>query len=457
MQSSVAPDKGGKPNRQGGTSSTTQSIPQKRKALHTSIRPAHPLNSSRYHRQLLLPSISIRGHTLLSSARVLIIGLGGLGCPASLYLAAAGIGKLGVLDSDTVELSNLHRQVMHREDSVGWTKVKSAIRGLRDVNSELEYVGYEEAFTPSNAVEIAKEYDLILDCTDNPQTRYLINDVAVALNRTVVSAAAQRMEGQCMLLNHPVGQGPCYRCIFPRSPKADTVVSCEEVGVLGTAVGTMGVIMAGEAIRVIAQEHTQERRPGMLIYNAWADTMFRSIRLRGKRKGCIACGNVEDIKAGESKITADAIQSGLVDYVAFCGTREDVHVLNDDERISPTNFLHQSAKQDGESVVIDVREPHEFALGAQVKNSINIPISTILQTMSSSALPPIPPSSSLSQQEDEPGGARSLVFICQQGNDSQIAAQKYKESSSDASNRWDWIGDVAGGIDAVLREGQRDV
>ena len=442
-----------------------KTIPAKRK-MHPSIIPAHPLSTSRYTRQLLLPQISIAGHQRISSSRALIVGLGGLGCPAALYLASAGVGTLGLLDSDTVELSNLHRQVLHREDSVGWTKVRSAIRGLKDVNSEVEYVGYEESFTPANAIDIARQYDIILDCTDNPQTRYLINDVAVALGKTVVSAAAQKMEGQSLLLNYPVGQGPCYRCIFPRSPKADMVVSCEEVGVFGPAVGTMGVIMAGEAIRILVQglDAAINRKPSMLLYNAWSDTMFRTVRLRGKRKGCIACGDPADLKDDENKITAEAIQEGRFDYVAFCGTREDVKVLSDQERMSAKRFLESSSAS--ERIIVDVREPHEFALGAQVKGSINIPISQILSTSPGDQQPLDAEDGNRptwlldvqgSREVDNPINKdtdypASLIFLCQKGNDSQIAVKKFMDSGLNTGSGWNWIGDVKGGLDAILLE-----
>ncbi|KKY26444.1 putative molybdenum cofactor biosynthetic protein [Phaeomoniella chlamydospora] len=487
---------------------------------HPSFIPAHPLSTSRYTRQLILPQISLAGQRSLSQSRILIIGLGGLGCPASLYLAAAGLGTLGLLDSDTVELSNLHRQVLHRENSVGWTKARSAIRGLREINSKISYRAYEEPFLPSNAIRIASQYDLLLDCTDNPQTRYLINDVAVALSKTVVSAAAQRMEGQCMILNSPVDKGPCYRCIFPRPPKAEMVVSCEEVGVLGPAVGTMGVIMASEAIRVIVQQQQQqqesspttikepERKPAMLLYNAWAETMFRTIRLRNKRLDCISCGNPSHLKEGEEKITAEAIQNGGVDYVTFCGTREEVMILKDEERIDAKSFLcdildHHDEEQEQETnpkpttpnpLIIDVRESHEYALGPKIKSSINIPISTILRTTSSSSSSFSFSSSSASTNPElrslllshlNPEShtqLQSLIFLCPRGNDSQIAARKFSEElrhvfdptttttttsipvAVDDDNDVDdgngngipdkglFIGDVKGGWEALLKE-----
>ena len=493
-----------------------KTTPSKRKTPPTII-PAHPLSRSRYTRQLLLPQISIPGHETLASARVLVVGLGGLGCPAALYLAAAGVGTIGLLDSDTVELSNLHRQILHREDSVGWTKVKSAIRGLKEINSEIQYHGYEEAFTPGNAVRIAQDYEIILDCTDNPQTRYLVSDVAVALGKTVVSAAAQRMEGQSMILNYPVGQGPCYRCIFPRAPKAEMVVSCEEVGVLGTAVGTMGVIMAGETIRVLVQVKTSasnDRRPSMLLYSAWGETMFRTVRMRGKRKGCCACGEVTDLKPDEEKITAARIERGDIDYVTFCGTREDIKLLGLEERVTARQFLDSistiptpsdqdqatttttttpdlvsssallAAATNHLPLTIDVREQQEYALGTKIRNSINIPISSILRTSSaptaletpgtdslislihqstststSTSIPPSHPSTT-QQEPPTPPQPQSLIFICQRGNDSQVAAKRLKDavvSDGGESFRNTWIGDVRGGFDAVSREVEVEV
>jgi adenylyltransferase/sulfurtransferase len=271
---------------------------------YTSFIPPPAQASTRYNRQLLIPQVSLFGHKRLSCARVLVIGLGGLGSPASMYLAGAGVNTLGLLDHDVVEISNLHRQIVHRESSVkqNMSKVASARRALEELNSEVRFVNHEEQLSATNALDIVSNYDIVLDCTDNPATRYLISDVCVLLGKVLVSGAAQRTEGQMMVLNYPVNVGPCYRCMFPVPPPPEMARSCSEIGVLGTAVGAIGVLMAGEAIRVIVDGERVEKqgwKGAMLLYNAWPKdpkTMFRSVGLRPKRKGCIGCGETEEIE-----------------------------------------------------------------------------------------------------------------------------------------------------------------
>ncbi|KIW72606.1 hypothetical protein PV04_00788 [Phialophora macrospora] len=401
--------------------------------------PAPPLASSRYNRQLLLPQLRLRGQEYLLSCKVLIIGLGGLGSPAALYLAGAGVGTLGFMDSDAVEVSNLHRQIVHTEDAAraGLSKVRSAAATCRALNSEVRYMCHEEQATGANILATVSQYDLVLDCTDNPATRYLISDACVILGKVLVSGAAQRGEGMLIVLNSPPApapspltapdKGPCYRCVFPRPPAPETVRSCSEIGILGPVVGTIGTLMAGEAIKLISTgghlPPTSQRQDGittsavapadsgsrpaekakhtMLLYNTWAAdprSVFRTITLRGRRKDCLACGDDETLAQKNLKrITADALSQGRLDYQAFCGVAEDVRLLSEENRISARDFLQEHARQHqghhhrhhgGEErerkrkrkhIVVDVREEHEFELGPKVSGSVNIPLSKILR------------------------------------------------------------------------------
>ena len=380
--------------------------------------PAPPLASSRYNRQLLLPQLRLRGQEHLLTSKVLIIGLGGLGSPAALYLAGAGVGTLGLLDGDTVEISNLHRQIVHTEAAAtaGVSKVRSAAMRCRELNSTIDYVCHEEAASASNILDMVVQYDLVLDCTDNPATRYLISDACVILGKVLVSGAAQRGEGMLIVLNSPPmssdreEKGPCYRCVFPRPPAPETVRGCSEIGILGPVVGMIGTMMAGEAIKIIlkgghlpvpSEQHSngtvpstgsQQKKHTMLLYNTFASdprSTFRTITLRGRRKDCLTCGD-DDVLAnkGLSRITADVISQSHLDYQAFCGVLEDVNVLGEENRISAAEFLEkyaqvrrgqQSGKRKRRHVVVDVREEHEFELGAKVAGSVNVPLSRILR------------------------------------------------------------------------------
>jgi adenylyltransferase and sulfurtransferase len=475
------------------------------------LLPAHPLASSRYQRQALLPSISIRGQTAISAARVLIIGLGGLGSPASLYLAALGVHTLGLVDGDTVELSNLHRQIVHKESTVGTSKVRSAMGTLKELNSEVKLVAFEERFSTVNARRIVDEWrdddnddgrgrgegggrgwDIVLDCTDNPATRYLISDACVLAGKVLVSGAAQRTEGQLMVLNYPARQvplkdatgtagmdgiadvrdvkekGPCYRCVFPVPPAPETVQSCAEVGVLGPVVGVIGVLMAMEVVKiVVAVARDEDRRawkPSLLLYNGLSNdarAVWRSVGLRGRRRDCVACGDEEVLKEKgkweDGRITWGALAEGRMDYEEFCGRVEDVRVLGEGNRVPAAQFLKSMEREEAQDwlvgrdrerpLVVDVREEAEFALGPKVRGSINVPISRILRHGGQGAT-----------EEDEgidqllgPGESTNkhpIFFLCQRGNDSQIAAQQFLGRVG--RNRW--VGDVKDGLQALERQ-----
>ena len=437
---------------------------------------APAIASSRYNRQMLIPSISVPGQAKIAKAKVLIVGLGGLGSPASLYLAGAGVGKLGLLDDDTVEETNLHRQIVHRESSVenGMTKVDSAARGCCELNSTINIVPHAvrlDISSRENAehiLQIMSDYDIVLDCTDNPATRYLLNDLCVVLSKTLVSGAAQRLEGQLMVLNYSINgendtRGPCYRCVFPTPPEPDMVKGCGEIGILGPVVGTIGTLMATEALRLIVKGEKDVRKPSMLLYNAWPTDprgMFRTIGLRGKRFDCVACGDPEQVRAvGKTIIERDSIVDGSLDYVAFCGGSGNIRLLSSGERVDAEQFLdgvtninHPSSecRMLKNPIAIDVRERYEIEMGTKLNIGVNIPISTIMR------------------QEDPPEQLKNLLnnsqhsailFICQRGNDSQVAAKKLlnwrsKQSQELGPDNAVFIGDVVGGLTAVEKYDQ---
>ena len=240
----------------------------------------------RYARHLVLHEIGGPGQQRLKAARVLVIGAGGLGSPAILYLAAAGVGTIGVVDDDVVSLSNLQRQVLHETQEVGKPKTESAARAVARVNPNVTLVSHEQRLDEANAEEIAGQYDLVLDGCDNFETRYLVNRTCAALRKPLVSAAIGRWEGQLSVFR-PWDGGPCYECVFPNAPAPGLVPACSEAGVLGALAGVMGAMQAVEAVKLItgAGEPLDGR---LLLYDALsAET--RTIRL-AKRPDCRACG-----------------------------------------------------------------------------------------------------------------------------------------------------------------------
>ncbi|PLB35737.1 HesA/MoeB/ThiF family protein [Aspergillus candidus] len=402
---------------------------------------------ARYGRQMIVPQVGLPGQLKLRSAKVLIVGAGGLGCPAALYLAGAGVGTLGLVDGDEVDVSNLHRQVLHRTANVGKRKVDSAIEYLRELNPHPTYIAHPAHLTPQDAPSIFAAYDLILDCTDNPATRYLISDTAVLLNKPLVSASALRTEGQLMVLNNPPkppgdpSGGPCYRCVFPRPPPPTSILSCADGGIVGPVVGTMGVLQALEAIKVLT---TPANPPALHIFSAYSSPLFRTIKLRSRRPNCAVC-------SAQPTVTLDTLRSGSTDYVFFCGSVSPEEPLGPNERISPLEYQASSSSTEEPAITIDVREKVQFDI-CSLNNSINLPISTILSSSSSSRnsdpanqkdLPPWLPSE-ITTSETSP-----IYVICRQGNDSQVAVKKLKALGLDRSGRR--IVDVMGGLRAYRR------
>jgi sulfur-carrier protein adenylyltransferase/sulfurtransferase len=364
----------------------------------------------RYSRHLLIPEVGLEGQRKLKNSSVLIIGTGGLGSPVSLYLAAAGIGRIGLVDYDTVDSSNLQRQVIHGTSTVGKLKVESARAKLLDLNPDIRIDVYNEPYTSENAMRIAKDYDIILDGTDNFPTRYLTNDVAVFLGKPNVYASIYRFDGQVSVFY--AKEGPCYRCLFPEPPPPGLVPSCAEGGVLGVLPGTIGTLQATEALKVLLG--IGEPLIGkLLLYNA-LDMSFDFVKLK-KNPNCRVCGPNADIKE-------------LIDYEEFCGVPShdheegsageswDITVTELAERVK-TNHLR----------LIDVREPHELEI-SRLPNATNIPLGQLAARLS------------------ELDSAEDMVLFCKSGARSTRALELLTSAG------FKKVKNLKGGINAWAKE-----
>lgn len=260
--------------------------------------------SLRYARHLTLPEVGEEGQRRLKASSVLVIGLGGLGSPLALYLAAAGLGKIGIVDFDTVDPSDLHRQVLHGTADLGGLKIDSARRRMRDLNPHTEIVGYPTRLTPSNALEIIRDYDVVADATDNFPSRYLLNDACVLLGRPNVYGSVFQFEGQATILCAP--GGPCYRCIYPEPPPPGMVRTCVDGGVLGIVPGIVGLIQATEVVKLILG--LPDTLVGRLITYDALKMRFQDVAVRRDRT-CPACGTNPKIDS-------------LIDYEGFCRLKE---------------------------------------------------------------------------------------------------------------------------------------
>ncbi|BAH40689.1 putative molybdopterin biosynthesis protein MoeB [Gemmatimonas aurantiaca T-27] len=298
----------------------------------------------RYRRQLTLPSFGLEGQERLKTSRVLIVGAGGLGSPAALYLAAAGVGTIGLVDHDVVDITNLHRQLLHGTSDVGRDKLASARDRLRDINPLVQVVAHDSWLTSANAMDIIANYDLVIDGADNFATRYLVNDACVLLGRPNVHGSVFRFDGQASVFGMP--DGPCYRCLYPEPPPPEMVPNCAEGGVLGVLPGLVGTIQATEAIKVLLGIGTS--LAGRLLMIDAMRMQFRTVML-SRDPECPACGT--------RTITA------LIDYDQFCGT-PGLHALADAraEEISVAT-LRGWIDRNERITVIDVREPTETAAG----------------------------------------------------------------------------------------------
>ena len=343
----------------------------------------------RYSRHLLIPEVGLEGQKKLKAASALVIGTGGLGSPVALYLAAAGIGRLGLVDFDVVDSSNLQRQVIHGTATIGKLKVESARDRLNDLNPDIQIDIYNEPFTSENALRIASQYDILIDGTDNFATRYLTNDICVFLGKPNVYGSIFRFDGQASVFDSRTG--PCYRCLFPEPPPPGLVPSCAEGGVLGVLPGTIGTIQATEALKVLLGIGSPLVGK-LLLYNA-LDMSFDFVNLR-KNPKCRVCGPDADIKE-------------LIDYEAFCGVPGRDH----DEGsagagwdIDAPELAARLAQTDAPLVLLDVREPHELEI-SRLPNAVNIPLGTLAAHLS------------------ELDSAREMVVFCKGGTRSARALE----------------------------------
>lgn len=316
----------------------------------------------RYSRHLIMPEVGMEGQLKLKQAKVLCIGAGGLGSPLALYLAAAGVGRLGVVDFDVVDFTNLQRQVIHDTDDVGRPKLASARETIADINPNVEVVAYETRLTSENALDIFKDYDVIADGTDNFPTRYLVNDACVLLGKPNVYGSIFRFEGQASVFY--AKEGPCYRCLYPEPPPPGLVPSCAEGGVLGVLPGIVGCIQALETVKLVLGKGT--RLVGRLLLFDALNLKFRELKLR-KDPDCPICGTHPTILK-------------LIDYEQFCGIRGEEHAVTTKVPEIAAKEVKKMMDERKPFVLIDVREPHEFQI-CRIPGSTLIPLGDVPRRM----------------------------------------------------------------------------
>ncbi|MBA2376295.1 MAG: molybdopterin-synthase adenylyltransferase MoeB [Actinomycetota bacterium] len=298
---------------------------------------------ARYSRHLIMPEVALDGQKKLKSAKVLTIGAGGLGAPLAMYLAAAGVGTIGIVDFDVVDESNLQRQIIHGTKDVGRKKMESARDTIKDINPNVEVIEFEEALSSENALDIFKDFDIIVDGTDNFPTRYLVNDACVLLGKPNVYGSIFRFEGQASVFW--AEHGPCYRCLYPEPPPPGLVPSCAEGGVLGILPGAIGVVQATETVKLIlgAGDSLVGR---LMLYDALGMS-FREMKLR-KDPDCPVCGENPTV-------------TELIDYEEFCGIPQAAAAEKENGVPEITVSELKSKMENGSNTyVLDVREPHEY-------------------------------------------------------------------------------------------------
>ncbi len=310
---------------------------------------------ARFSRHLILPEVGVEGQLKLKQAKVAMVGAGGLGAPVGLYLAAAGVGRIAIIDFDVVDASNLQRQVIHGTKDIGRKKLDSAADRMCDINPNVQIDKFDTGLSSENALDILKDYDLVVDGTDNFPTRYLVNDACVLLKKPNVYGSIFRFEGQATVFAYE--DGPCYRCLYPEPPPPGLVPSCAEGGVLGILPGIVGLIQATEAVKIIlGVGETLKGR--LLLYDALG-MRFRELKLRRDRD-CPVCGDHPTV-------------TKLIDYKEFCGIRPMAsQPIPSSDAIDPTEVKQKQERGD-EFVLIDVREPHEYQI-ARIPGANLIPL-----------------------------------------------------------------------------------
>ena len=344
---------------------------------------------ARYARHVILPEFGLAGQRKLKNAKVLLVGTGGLGAPLGMYLAAAGVGTLGLCDFDTVDASNLQRQIIHGTRDVGRPKIASAGDRLADINPHVAIVVHETRLTSANALDVIGAYDIVADGTDNFPTRYLVNDACVLLGKPNVYGSIFRFEGQASVFG--VAGGPCYRCLYPEPPAPGLVPSCAEGGVLGVLPGIIGTIQATETIKLIVGggEPLVNR---LLLFDAWT-MRVREVKIR-KDPQCPVCGDHPTIKA-------------LIDYEAFCGLDRAPHEEEPETFEITASELKRRIDSGDAIVLVDVREPHEYA-ASRIENAASIPLGQI------------------AARRDELDPTREIVLYCHVGMRSAAAISRLR-------------------------------
>lgn len=387
---------------------------------------------ARYSRQLILPEIAVNGQKALGHAAVLIVGCGGLGCPAAIYLAGAGVGRLGLVDHDIVELNNLHRQILHDEATAEakTQKAVSASHSCKKLNSRMTCDVHCVMLTSSNALDIVRQYDVVVDATDNVATRYLLSDACVLSGRPLVSAGALRFEGQLTVYNY---QGsPCYRCLYPQPPPTEMVTNCSDSGVVGPVVGVIGALQAVEVIKIVTGIG-QPFAGRLILYDGLGGT-FRCVKIRGRQKTCAVCGESPTI-------------TKLIDYETFCGASagdrcHSLNVLPSTERIKASDYA-AFIKTGKPHLLVDVRFPVELEITQLPTTTHNVPMDEFTKPVECSSLLNI-----LGEDVRERASAEQplpLFVVCRRGNDSQLAVQKLQSVFSDVPVI---IKDIVGGLTA---------
>jgi molybdopterin/thiamine biosynthesis adenylyltransferase/rhodanese-related sulfurtransferase/molybdopterin converting factor small subunit len=346
---------------------------------------------ARYSRHLLLPEVGMEGQLKLKKASIVLIGAGGLGAPLGLYLAAAGIGRIGIVDFDEVDVSNLQRQIIHGTSDLGRKKLDSAADKMQDINPHLKIDKYDVPLNSENALEILRDYDIVIDGTDNFPTRYLVNDACVLLKKPNVYGSIFRFEGQATVFAYE--DGPCYRCLYPEPPPPGLVPSCAEGGVLGILPGMIGIVQATEAVKIILGQGTTLKNR-LLLYDALG-MRFRELKLK-RDPACPVCGDHPTV-------------TKLIDYQVFCGIHPPA-AMPAPSSTDAIDAIQLKEKLDSgdQFTLIDVREPHEFQI-CRIPGSILIPLGQLPNRMS----------------ELDPNG--DIVAHCKSGARSQKAVDLLKQ------------------------------
>ena len=362
----------------------------------------------RYSRHLTLPDVGLEGQTKLGAARVLLIGAGGLGSPAALYLAAAGVGTIGLVDFDVVDASNLQRQIVHGTSSIGRPKTESARERLHDINPHVTIEPFPQKLTSTNALEVLRDFDVIVDGSDNFPTRYLVNDACVLLGKPNVYGSIFQFDGQVSVFD--AKRGPCYRCLFAEPPPPDLVPSCAEGGVLGVLPGVIGSLQALEVIKLIVG--FGESLIGRLLLFDGRRMQFRELAL-AKDPACPVCGEHPTVTT-------------LIDYEEFCGKRETGNGKREDAEITARELQHERAHKPN-LLLLDVREPREAAI-AHIEGARLIPLRELPGRLS------------------ELPGHGEIVTFCHHGQRSQRALEILRGAG------FGNVRSLDGGIDAWSRE-----